>query len=252
VTSHDDDTGERVSRLATDSSRRRFIAGSAAAFGGLALGGATPAFAGDDEDDEEMPEPGTVPPEAVENEFDDDVEILNYALLLEYLEAEFYEEGLDNIDESEFCDTDPIAEFGDPIQDRAYDDLETIRDHERNHAETLSAVIEDVGGEPIDEPEFEFGEAVEEPAAFIATGAVLEDVGVSAYAGAAPYIESDGLVAPALSIHSVEARHASFLRVLDDQIGFPVPYDVPRSRSEVEELASDFIVDDMDDAMEDD
>ncbi len=81
-----------------------------------------------------------------------------------------------------------------------------------------------------------------EPAEFIATAVVLEDTGVAAYAGAAPFIENADLVAPALSIHSVEARHASFLRVLDQQVPFPEPFDDPLPKSAVLEAASQFIV----------
>jgi len=256
--SYNDNTDDRQSGYQIDgNTRRRFIAGSGAAVGGLALMGTLgtgSAVACDDEnhDDEEPEEqPGQSPPAMVENEFADDIEILNFARTLEFLEARFYEEGLNNIDEQELLNSEPLNNFSEPIQNRVYGDLQTIRDHEEDHAETLGAVIEDLGGDPVEEPEFDFGSAVEVPAEFITTGGVLEDTGVAAYAGAAPFIQEETLVAPALSIHSVEARHASFLRVLDDEIGFPVPYDQPRSRSEVEEIAADFFVDDMDEVMND-
>jgi rubrerythrin len=253
------ENGESTDR--TSNTRRQVIAGSAGTIGGFALGsafGVGSVFA-DDNDDEAGEMPDDAPPEAVENEFEDDIEILNYALTLEFLEADFYRQGLDNIGREELTntvldnlsqdkrpDTGSIATFHDKLQEQLYEDLETIRDHEIDHAETLAGVIESLDAEPVAEPEFEFGEAVEEPAAFIATGAALEDTGVSAYAGAAPFIEDAGLVPPALSIHSVEARHASFLRVLNAQTGFPTPYDQPRSRSEVLEIAGGFIVDDTD------
>jgi rubrerythrin len=222
-------------------SRRRFLTGTAGALGGVALGGAfaTPALAQDDSASGDEVE--GEPPEAPDSDFEDDVAILNYALTLEYLEASFYEEALDNISESDLVDG-PLADFGDPVTDNAYEYLETIRDHEVTHAETLVAVIEDLGGDPIDEPEFDFGSAVEEPDEFLATAVQLEDTGVAAYAGAAPFIETDSLVPPALSIHSVEARHASYLRVLNQQIPFPEPFDDPLSRTEVLDIASGFIV----------
>ena len=228
----------------TDDSRRRFLAGTAGALGGVALGGAfaTPALAHEDEENSDEEEIEEGPPEAVENEFEDDVAILNYALTLEYLEASFYEEALDNISEADLVDDGPLADFGDPVPDSAYENLETIRDHEQTHVDTLVADIESLDGDPVDEPEFDFGSAVEEPAEFIATAVQLEDTGVGAYAGAAPFIEDASLVPPALSIHSVEARHASFLRVLDEQIPFPDAFDDPLSRTEVLEAASPFIV----------
>jgi len=224
----------------TDNSRRRFLAGTAGALGGVALGGAfaTPVLGQETDDDGE----DDTPPEAPDNDFEDDVAILNYALTFEYLEASFYDEALDNISEDDLVEDGPLAEFGEPVTDSAYGYLETIRDHEQTHAETLVSVIESLDGDPIDEPEFDFGSAVEEPEEFIATAVELEDTGVGAYAGAAPFIEDDSLVPPALSIHSVEARHASFLRVLDQQIPFPETFDDPLSRDEVLDAASPFIV----------
>ena len=123
-----------------------------------------------------------------------------------------------------------------------YDELRTIQEHEEIHVETLQTVIQDLGGEPVEEPEFDFGLAVEYPMAFLGTAAQLEDIGVSAYAGAAPHIENEDLIPPALSIHSVEARHASFLQTVMNESGFPDAFDEPRTRSEVEGLAAEFIV----------
>lgn len=242
----DNDSNSNFDRL-TDTmsdqltSRRSFLAASAVV--GAGAFGAVPATA--HEGDEEGMSGAMPPTEFVAaGAFEDDIDILNYARLLEFLEADFYRQGLDNISERDLVCSDPIQEFGDPIQDRVYDDLQTILEHEETHAEVLGATIEDLGGEPIDEPEFEFGTAVENPAEFLALGAVLEDTGVGAYAGAGAVLPrfNEDLVPPALSIHSVEARHASFLRVLNGEIGFPAPFDQPLSPAEVKEAASQFIV----------
>jgi hypothetical protein len=88
-----------------------------------------------------------------------------------------------------------------------------------------------------------FGEAVEDPQEFIETAALLEDTGVAAYAGAATEIEDPDLIPPALSIHSVEGRHASFVRVLGGDRGFPNAFDYPLPRDDVEELIEPFIDD---------
>ena len=225
-------------------SRRRVLAASAVLGAGAA--GVAPMASAHEDDyekeddapkDDEMPD---APPEAVPDEFENDIEILNFARTLEFLEAEFYTQGLQNIEAATF--QQQFEELG-AFQDRVVDRLETVRDHEVTHAEVLGQTVEMLGGQPVAEPEFDFGTAVQQPDEFVATGALLEDVGVSAYAGAAPSIENVDLVPPALSIHSVEARHASFLRELNGEIGFPMAFDQPRSRSEVLELASGFIVD---------
>ncbi|ELZ12092.1 hypothetical protein C478_10848 [Natrinema thermotolerans DSM 11552] len=219
-----------------DLGRRPVLGGLA---GVLATGAAGSVAAGGDDhhesNDATRDEPVDEPPEAVPDEFENDIAILNYALTLEYLEAVFYTRGIRNIDEAALEQLGPEEV---PILNR----LRVVRDHEITHAETLAETIEALGGDPVPSPEFDFGTAVRDPAEFVATAAALEDIGVSAYAGAAPSIENAALIPPALSIHSVEARHASYLRELSGEIGFPMAFDQPRSRSEVLELASGFIV----------
>nr|WP_245699013.1 ferritin-like domain-containing protein [Halopelagius longus] len=237
---HDDQNEDRESKQSaeTNDSRRRFLAGSAGTIGALTLGGAFgtgSVLATDDESDESAPQ------ETMDHAFEDDIAILNYALTLEYLEAAFYRRALENMDQDELlCDyLDKLPEW---VRERIYDEITVIRDHEETHVEYLTEVINDLGGEPVEEPEFDFGSAVEDPAEFIQTAAVLEDTGVAAYAGAAPSIEDESLLPPALSIHSVEARHASFVRELGGEIGFPEAFDDPLPKDEVLDAASQFIV----------
>ena len=221
-------------------SRRRFMAASAlVGAGAFGLGGPVGSVAADEHGDDGM-EDG----DGAGGEFEDDVDILNYARTLEFLEGEFYRRGLENLGCSGLLESELLAEFGtgDAIRARVFEDLEVIRDHEFTHAEVLGSTIEDLGGEPIEQPEFDFGTAVEDPDEFLATAAVLEDTGVGAYAGAAPSIQNAELVPPALSIHRVEARHASFLRVLGGEIGFPDAFDEALDRATVEEAAGQFIV----------
>ena len=232
-----------------NNTRRQFVAGSAGALGGLAAGAGLvgPSLAQEDdeddaEDDEEADDGEDEEEEPIENEFEDDVDILNYARTLELLEARFYQQGLENISEEEFCTCGVLSEDS-PLTERVYGELETIQSHEESHAETLATAVEELGGEPVEEPEFDFGLAVEYPIAFLATAVQIEDIGVSAYAGAAPFIENEDLLAPALGIHSVEARHAAFLRTLRDETSFPDVVDEARSRSEVLDLIGEFIVD---------
>jgi len=220
--------------------RRRFLGGAAGALGVAGVGTAftMPVAAGDDYE----AEGGDEPPEGVDSDFDDDVDILNFARTLEFLEARFYQEGLDNIDTDDLCDIEGVKHLDDEVVEYLYSEIEVIQEHEAIHAEVLGAVVEDLGGDPVDEPEFDFGEAVEDPTAFIETAAVLEDTGVSAYAGAATEIEDPDLIPPALSIHSVEGRHASFVRVLGGESGFPNAFDAPQPREDIEEAIEPFIV----------
>ena len=160
-------------------------------------------------------------------DFEDDVAVLNYALTLEHLEAAFYRDGLDALGEDDF-------EAG------VYAELEAIRDHEAAHVETLTETINDLGGEPVEAGEYDFGYG-DDPDAFLETAMALENTGVAAYAGAAPSIEDSELLAAALSIHSVEARHAAYVNRLNESSAFPAAFDEALSRDEVLEIAAPFI-----------
>ena len=227
----------------TDNTRRRFMAGTAGALGTVALGSAfaTPTFAQEGSGDGQEGRPPTE--NVTEDQFESDLAILNYALTLEYLEAEFYMQGLENLSAGDIRNAEMLQDFGSAVTGRLVGDLATIRDHEVTHADTLAATIEKLGGTPTDKPTFDFGGATENADKFLATAMVLENTGVGAYAGAAPSIENQDLVPPALSIHSVEARHASYLNLLNGKIPFPEPFDDPLSKTEVLNAASAFIVD---------
>lgn len=233
----DDANGESRFGL-SESSRRRFLSTSAL-LGAGAVAATTSASA-------QMPRAGTAL--AATNEHGDDedgpsdIDILNFALTLEYLEARFYREGLDTIGSSGLCRSEPLQMVGGSLRNDAFEELRVIQEHEEAHVEVIADTIEDLGGEPIEEPEFDFGTATEDPTEFLATAAVLETTGVSAYAGAAPLIENPDLVPPALSIHSVEARHSSFLNVLNGESGFPNAFDEALTMDEVLERAGPFIV----------
>ena len=221
-----------IERVTDHLSRRRFLSSTAAAGGALALGAGNAAAAQSDDESEDD--------EAVT-----DVDILNFALLLEKLEAEFYTEALEEFDELPDFER-PGTPGGEafeapPLQYGTYGYLERIRDHERAHVETLTDAIEATGSDPITGLEFEF--PYETPAEFVGIGVTLENTGVAAYAGAAPAIEDEDLLKAALSIHSVEARHAAYLGVLDERLPYPNgAFDPAKSMAEVERAVAPFVV----------
>jgi hypothetical protein len=126
-----------------------------------------------------------------------DVAILKYALLLEQLESAFYHQGIKNITFAS-------------AQNRFF--ARVVAEHEKNHVDTLSTVL---GHKARPAPTFTFGDAVKVEATFMATAQVLEDTGVAAYAGQGPNLLQKPLIIAALSIHSVEARHAAWARYLN-------------------------------------
>ncbi len=138
------------------------------------------------------------------------LDVLNFALTLEYLEAEFY-----NIGNA----APNLIPAG-----AAKTALVTIGAHENAHVTFLQAAIRGAGGTPVAKPTFDFsggnGSGTGPFAAaftnydlFLAVAQTFEDTGVRAYKGQATnLISSNVYLTAALNIHSVEARHASHIR----------------------------------------
>ena len=121
-----------------------------------------------------------------------DVQILNFALTLEYLESEFYIQAVNNGN----------------LSGELLDFATVVRDHEVAHVEFLENAL---GSAAVDKPTFDFGNAVTDPETFTLVAVVLEDTGVIAYNGQGPRLRRRTLPA-AGSIVSVEARHAAWIR----------------------------------------
>jgi rubrerythrin len=152
-----------------------------------------------------------------------DVEILNFALTLEYLEAAFYEEALAKAGLS--GDAKKFAqEFG---------------DHEKQHVDALTGAIEKAGGKPVRAPAVQF--PLKDEASFIKLAQTFEDTGVSAYNGAAPMISNKEVLAAAGSIVQVEARHAAAIRNLAGEDASPSAFDETLSADEVMKAVKPFL-----------
>ncbi|HWH44372.1 MAG TPA: ferritin-like domain-containing protein [Thermoleophilaceae bacterium] len=154
-----------------------------------------------------------------------DVEILNFALTLEYLEAAYYKQAL--------AETKLASE----VKSLATE----IQENEEAHVEALIVTIRDLGGEPVKAPGVDFGKAFANEASFLELAQTLEDTGVSAYNGAAPAIESTEVLAAAGSIVQIEARHAAAIRLLRDENPAPVGFDEALSTDEVLEAVMPFV-----------
>ncbi|MDP9378417.1 MAG: ferritin-like domain-containing protein [Actinomycetota bacterium] len=143
-----------------------------------------------------------------------DVAILNFALTLEHLEAEFYTE----------------AEKMGALSGEAALFARVVGDHERAHVKGLKAAL---GRAAVKKPKFNFRGTTEDMKMFMATAQVLEDTGVAAYKGQAPMIDSDAVLNAALAIHSVEARHAAWIRDMMGMSPAPNAFDPAMTKGQV-------------------
>ncbi len=148
------------------------------------------------------------------------IDVLNFALTLEYLEAEYYVRGLDA--------PGLIAAVDRPA-------FQTIKMHELAHVEFLRATILALGGTPVAKPTFDFtagngsmagpfADVFTNYGTYLAVSQTFEDTGVRAYKGqAANLMSSNEVLRAALRIHSVEGRHASHVREIRRRNGLLVP-----------------------------
>jgi hypothetical protein len=152
-----------------------------------------------------------------------DIGILNFALTLEYLEAAFYNEATANQAKSKFIKDKQAQVF-----------LKAVTGDENAHVTFLKKAL---GSKAIAAPKVDFGATTASEASFIKTAVALENTGVHAYSGQALNIVSPAYVAAALSILTVEARHASVAGLLLS--GKPSgltpdgPFDTPFTAGEV-------------------
>ena len=153
-----------------------------------------------------------------------DVEILNFALTLEYLEAKFYAEAKSR--------AKPKGEL------KSLVDL--LAEDEQQHVEALTATIKQLGGKPVAEPKFNF--EYRGTKGFLVLAQTFEDTGVSAYNGAGPMIKSKEVLAAAGGIVQVEARHAAAIRLQNKEEPSPAAFDTPLDEKQVLKAVEPFIV----------
>jgi len=161
--------------------RKAIVGGGTFLAGGLLIGG--------------LPKVALGAPSAAQ-----DAEILNFALLLEYLESEFYIEAVSK----------------NTIGGETLAFAKVVRDHEVAHVEFLKNAL---GSKARSKPQFDFKDTTSDPDKFRATSIVLEDTGVAAYNGQGPRLTKPSL-AVAGQIVSVEARHAAWIRRITGKPGY--------------------------------
>jgi Ferritin-like domain len=154
-----------------------------------------------------------------------DVSILNYALVLEYLQASFYSE----------------AERSGALTGKTAEAARVVGAVERAH---VKAFLKLLGSRAVKRPLFDFQGTTEQQQPFLKTAVAFEDLAVAAYKGQAPKLKSKPVLAAAVGIHSVEARHAAWMRELFGITPAVHAFDEPASRQRINAIvaSTNFIV----------
>lgn len=141
--------------------------------------------------------------------FNSDIDVLNYALTLEQFEAALYK----------------VLIGTNILSGTEQEYLTTFGAQEQQHVDTLTGVIGQLGGTPVKAPgSYNLAAAgpITNRGQLLAVIQMVEDLGASAYLGAAGYIKDPMLLTAAVTIHAVEAEHAAIFR---DLLGMPATPD---------------------------
>ena len=154
-----------------------------------------------------------------------DRDVLNYALVLEYLQAGFYTE----------------AERAGALKGRTAKAAEVVGAVERAHVKAFKDLL---GRRAVARPRFDFQGVTEDQKQFLKTAVAFEDLAVAAYKGQARRLQSRAVLGSALGIHTVEARHAAWMRYLNGNTPAVDAFDLPQTRPQVDRIvaSTNFVV----------
>ena len=147
-----------------------------------------------------------------------DLEVAQYALLLERLEADYYVRAIKEVPFRSAAARGIAVEFA---------------DSETQHVDALEKLVRQLNGRAGRAPRFDFGPALTNEDDFLRLAMAFEDTGVSAYNGAGPLLENDEVLATAGQIVQVEARHAARVRRVNGVKVAPNAFDPPLTMDQV-------------------
>ncbi|KAF2480016.1 ferritin-like domain-containing protein, partial [Neohortaea acidophila] len=161
-----------------------------------------------------------------------DLTVLQFALTLEHLEDVFYQGALQNFTLQDFNNAGYSQDY--------YHNLKYIAYDEQTHVQVLETLIKAAGGTPNAPCTYDF--PYTNVKSFITLSGILENVGTSAYLGAAPLITGADYLTDAGAILAVEALHTSYQRAAIGEVPNANPFQTPLDPTSAYTLASMFIV----------
>lgn len=146
-----------------------------------------------------------------------DVAILRFDLALEYLQAGLYTE----------------AERLGAVKPRTLGFSRVVGAHERAHAQAIKSFL---GSKAVPSPAFNYRGVTEDDAAFVKTAVAFEDLTAALLKWQAPRLDSRSIVAAVLTLHSVETRHAAWIRHIVGVLPAATAFDQPKPEHQMAEL----------------
>jgi Ferritin-like domain len=148
-----------------------------------------------------------------------DVAILRFDLSLEYLQAGLYTE----------------AERLGAVKPRTLGFSRVVGAHERAHVRAIKSFL---GSKAIPSPSFDYRGVTADDSAFVKTAVAFEDLTAALLKWQAPRFDSRSIVAAILTLHSVETRHAAWIRHIVGVLPAATAFDQPASQNRMAELVS--------------
>ncbi len=175
--------------------------------------------------------PATTIPKAATSATANDQSILNFALGLEFLEADFYARVV------AAHQTRPY------LNARALLAAQKLANDEAAHVTAITDILTRAGATPVAKPTFRFPDAVfYSQTAFLEQATQFEETGVGAYLNAAPMVDSKDALRFAASVYGIECRHTGLIRNLAGRSFAPTELELPLSVEEVQRRVAPFIV----------
>jgi hypothetical protein len=149
-----------------------------------------------------------------------DIAILRFDLTLEYLQAAMYSE----------------AERLRQLKPRTLDWARVVGANERGHVRAIRGLL---GRDAVKSPRFNFRGVTEDNAVFTKTAVAFEDLTAALLKTQTAQVDSRGVLAALVSLHSVEARHAAWIRHIAGIVPAADAFDEPTSKTRVVRLVDD-------------